>query len=129
MYVLHLHWQQLEHKTEGAFFAWAETSLAGAPVKMVKQARKARVHPYCAAAGIVRSLLHEVTAFDGPGGPGEIQLLLPAGEHGPQPSPLLVHDWQIDNRAPPILAPWQIGGLWLDPVDHPRTAAFSSPER
>jgi SNF2 family DNA or RNA helicase len=117
MYVLHLHWQQLDHKAEGAFFAWAETSLAGAPVKMVKQARKARLHPYCAEAAIVRGLLQEITALDAPGRPGEIQLLLPAGGHGPHPSPQLVHDWLHDDRSPSTLAPWQIAGLWLAPVD------------
>jgi SNF2 family DNA or RNA helicase len=57
-----------------------------------------------------------------------VTLRLPAVQGFPLPSPLLVHDWELD-LAEPALAPFSVEGIWLPPVEAlPALLALSSPQ-
>ena len=43
-------------------------------------------------------------------------LRLPSTLSGPQPSPKLVHSWELDEETTPFLAPWIVNGLRLPPA-------------
>jgi SNF2 family DNA or RNA helicase len=46
-----------------------------------------------------------------------IILRLPSTRSGPLPSPGLIHNWELDQKTTPFLAPWIIKGLALAPAE------------
>ncbi len=116
MIVLHVHWQPPRSPIDtGGMLFWAETTDAPHPPwqkgRLAKSPR-AKDHPFCLAPAALRQVagldLQQVGAR-----PGQATLRLPATRTGPQPSPALLHDWDLDEETPPFLAPWHIHGMWL----------------
>ena len=117
MFILHAHWQPpLTPLENGTVLFWAETSTLAPPTKTDKRGRKVQSHPFCADEKALRQLLRELTAFTERCLVGEAILWLPTTKQGPQPSPQLVQDWALTDRAAPTLAAWQITGLTLEPA-------------
>ncbi|MFN8488629.1 MAG: DEAD/DEAH box helicase [Caldilineaceae bacterium] len=117
MFILHAHWQPPTTPAEnGAVLFWAESSATTMAAKTERRGRKGMPHPFCADDKTVRQLLRELTALMEPGQTDQATLLLPTTKHGPQPSPHLVHDWDLTDRAAPTLAAWQITGVALAPT-------------
>ena len=119
MHVLHAHWHFPTAPTEsGGMLFWVEDSEAPTPPKKRgRPGKAARPHPFCAAPESTKQLL---SAFDPNTADSQINwitLLLPTTKFGPQPSPQLVHDWEIDHNTAPSLHPWLVAGAWLSPVD------------
>ena len=114
MYVLHAHWQPPVPLGEnGGVLFWAESAEATPFAKMERRGRKAMPHPFCADDKTVRQLLHDLTSEPAQGKASEAMLWLPTTKQGPQPSPQLVHSWDVTDRAAPTLGAWQVSGLWL----------------
>ena len=116
MLVIHAHWQPPRSPADsGCVLFWAETSDAKQPPRqrgrLAKNPRP-KDHPFCALPSLLRS---------SPGlglKPAEVEsgratLRLPSVRSGPQPSPALLHDWDLDEKTSPYLAPWHVRGLWL----------------
>ena len=100
MLVLHAHWQPPHTSSDtGGVLFWAETSEVEAPAWMRgRQPNKPRPkdHPFCASLQKLGFLL-------GNKGRGKIiPLLLPTRRSGPQPSPELVHGWELDQGTRPF---------------------------
>ena len=119
MLVLHAHWQPPRSPAgRGGMFFWAETSDAPPPPRQrgrLAKNPKPKDHPFCAPP----IALHQVAGLEldqAAVWPGQATLLLPTTRSGPQPSPGLLHDWELDEETPPILAPWRVSGLWLPPA-------------
>jgi len=115
MFVLHVHWQPppTPAETSGVLF-WAENSDGTQPARQrgrLAQNSKPKDHPFCAPLSAVQQIL------DQKGNERSAVLRLPTNRTGPQPSPGLIHNWELDQGTPPFLAPWVIKGLWLPPVD------------
>ena len=116
MLLLHTHWQASATLGEnGGVLFWAENADASAWAKTDRRGRKATLHPFCADDKTVRQLLHDLTAVTVQGKVSQITLLLPTTKQGPQPSPQLVHSWELTERVAPTLSAWQVNGLWLAP--------------
>jgi len=119
MLVLHAHWQPPRSPADtGGMLVWGETSEAAQPSRqkgrLAKKPRR-KDHPFCAPP----STLHQLTGLNlgqADGQPGRATLRLPSTRTGPQPSPSLLHDWELDEKTPPFLAPWHVQGVWL-PAD------------
>jgi SNF2 family DNA or RNA helicase len=116
MLVLHAHWQPPRSPAEeGGILFWAETSDAPQPVRQTGRLAKkprAKEHPFCMAPEILSGISELNLAIE-EARHGQVTLRLPSTRTGPQPSPALLHDWDLDDETPPFLAPWQVGGLWL----------------
>ncbi len=116
MLVLHAHWQPPRTPTDtGGVLFWAETSDAPQPPRRrgrLARNPKPKDHPFCAPFDALRRLpgldLRGTEAQQ-----GRATLRLPSTRTGPQPSPALLHDWDLDEKTPPFLAPWHVHGLWL----------------
>jgi SNF2 family DNA or RNA helicase len=94
---------------------WAETSEAPQPARQKGRLAKkprAKEHPFCIAPEMLGGM-SELNLARAEARPGQIMLRLPSTRTGPQPSPALLHDWELDDETPPSLAPWQVPGLWL----------------
>jgi len=118
MQVLHAHWHFSGRPgdEEGMLF-WAEDSEAALPRSVPgKKGKAAKEHPFCADVETVRKMLRLLDAKVNTGKFNLIKLLLPSGRNGPQPSPQLVHDWEVENK-PDVWAQWMVAGVWLPPVD------------
>jgi SNF2 family DNA or RNA helicase len=115
MFVIHAHWQPPRSPAEtGGIFIWAESSDNPAPSWQrgrLAQSPKPKSHPFCAAPPQLRRLL------DVKGDERTILLRLPTTRSGAQPSPGLIHDWELDGETPPFLAPWVIQSIWLPPAE------------
>jgi SNF2 family DNA or RNA helicase len=126
MLVFHAHWQPpFSPADTGGMLFWAETSDAPPPPRLpgrpVKHPR-AKDHPFCAPPSALAPLFSPDGWGEngGDGGhpvvtgarPGQATLLLPTTRSGPQPSPDLVHDWELDEKTP-VLMPWRVTGVWL----------------
>ncbi len=117
MFILHAHWQPPATPLDnGAVLFWAETSTLSPLTKTDKRSRKAQSHPFCADEKTLRQLLRELATFAERCPASEASLWLPTTKQGPQPSPQLVQDWALTDRAAPTLAAWQITGLALEPA-------------
>jgi len=94
---------------------WAETSSAPQPPRKkgrLAKKPKSQPHPFCTAPDTLQQIAggnfrKAVTE------PGIATLLLPSTRTGPQPSPGLLHDWELDEKTAPFLAPWYVYGLWI----------------
>jgi superfamily II DNA or RNA helicase len=115
MFVLHAHWEAPRAPAEkGGVLFWAETSDGNPPPWQrgrLSQSPRPKAHPFCAPWTAVQRFLNQA------GDERTTILRLPTTRSGPQPSPTLVHTWQLDEETPPFLAPWIISGLWLSPVE------------
>ena len=118
MYVLHAHWHFPTKPTEtGGMLFWVEDSEATFPPKKQGRAGKsAKPHPFCAAPEISQQLGRQFAPQLDPDQINWITLLLPGSASRPQPSPLLLHDWELDDSARGLTA-WVVGGAWLSPEE------------
>ncbi|MCB0172317.1 MAG: DEAD/DEAH box helicase [Anaerolineae bacterium] len=116
MHVLHAHWHYPTSPTdEAGVLFWIESSEATLPAKK-RSRRKANPHPFCTDPETVKQTLQSLGLTIPASQFNLITLLLPTIDGNPQPSPQLIHDWEIDFDQPPVLAPWVITGVWLTPV-------------
>ena len=115
MQVLHAHWKPPRSPTDtGGVLFWAETSEVMPPVWQrgrLPQNPRPKDHPFCAPPKVVRPILGRKDDER------VVTLRLPTTRSGPQPSPRLVHDWELDQDTQPFLAPWMVKGVWLSTVD------------
>jgi SNF2 family DNA or RNA helicase len=116
MLVLHAHWQPPRTPAdEGGMLFWAETSEALQPARQKGRLAKkprTRAHPFCMAPEMLGGM-SELNLARAGARPGQVTLRLPSTRTGPQPSPALLHDWELDEETAPFLAPWLVPGLWL----------------
>ena len=122
MLVLHAHWLPPRSPADrGGVLFWAESSAGEAPAWQrgrLAQHPRPRPHPFCAASQEVRRLLAQ-GGWQEAGKESQVVLRLPTTRSGPQPSPLLVHAWDLDEGeagTPPYLAPWILSGILLPPL-------------
>jgi SNF2 family DNA or RNA helicase len=116
MLILHAHWRPPPTPTDtGGVLFWAETSDSPQPPRqrgrLAKNPRP-KDHPFCAPPKVLGQI-GELVLPQTETQPGQVALRLPATRTGPQPSPALLHDWDLDEKTPPFLAPWHVQGLWL----------------
>ncbi len=123
MKVLHAHWHFPTTPTEsGGMFFWAEDAAMTAP-KGGRPTKKVKAHPFCTAPQAVAQWLGEMSSSFLVA--EEIKrknshittLLLPTTKFGPQPSPQLIHDWNIEDSKPPELSLWSVAGPFLSPLE------------
>jgi SNF2 family DNA or RNA helicase len=119
MQVLHAHWHFPTKPTdEGGMLFWAEDSEAPPPLPQRRRRSKtAGEHPFCADFETVRQTLASLDPKVKASRFNPIILLLPATGFGPQPSPQLAHDWELETPEAPGLAPWLVSGVWLSLVE------------
>lgn len=118
--VLHIHWKPPGSPADqGGFLFWGESSardtFAWQRGRLAQNPRP-KDHPFCAPAAEVANFLRWGLA-QSRAHAGQVVLRLPTTRSGPQPSPRLVHDWELDWDTAPFLAPWKITGLWLSPAE------------
>jgi SNF2 family DNA or RNA helicase len=136
MFIFHAHWQPPRSPADtGGVLFWAETSDAPQPPRQkgrLGKRPKTRDHQFCAPPAILLEssrpkakssknhpslpsafclLPSELTGAR----PSQATLRLPTTRTGPQPSPGLLHDWELDEKTP-ALAPWTVSGVWLPPA-------------
>lgn len=115
MLVYHAHWVMPQKPEEpGGILFWAEDSLQPQPAWQhgrLPLRPKTRPHPFTAPVERIYEILHRSTGAD------SVTLFLPSTRTGPQPSPLLPHNWKLDSETTPFLAPWTVQGVWLLPSD------------
>lgn len=118
MNILHAHWQPPTSPAEsGAFCLWSETTDAPPPTgKIDRRLRTPRPHPFAGTGADLKQQLSALTGLSLSSSPGSINLRLPTLRSGPQPSPHLLHTWELDSN-PPILLPWEIPCLCLELAD------------
>ena len=121
MIILHTHWQPPTTSTDqGGLCLWAETSDAPQPPRQrgrLAKKPKASTHPFCLEHEALCTLDLWQEHLQSNGGEHQITLNLPSTRSGPQPSPALWHEWELDEKTPPFLAPWLISCLQLAPAD------------
>ncbi len=114
MNIIHAHYSPAE---PGLFF-WAETPDATVLTPSrgrVAKNPKPKDHPFCVVPNL-------------PGERRKLTLRLPAVRGIPLPSPMLVHNWEIDTENP-ALAPFLVDGIFLPPEKALSTLfAFGTPE-
>jgi SNF2 family DNA or RNA helicase len=116
MYILHAHWQPPSTPNDaGALRLWAENALAPQPAKATKLP-KGGTHPFSTESAVVHRLLDELTRCGGKASAGQLALRLPTTRTGPQPSPSLLHTWELDTRTTPTLVPWSVQVDQLPPL-------------
>ena len=118
MEVLHAHWQPPRSLAEnGKCLLWAETTTRGAPkIKVDRRHRAPQPHPFALDPGSLQARLTSLTRLTFSAGHGQLTLSLPTLRTGPQPSPFLVHDWDIPEEKM-VLRPWRIPALELEPAE------------
>lgn len=124
MLVLHTHWQPAlkPGDKEGVIF-WCETS-AAEQSKRDKGHKKVQAHPFAARGKEVKDLVVKLIGRQIERKYRQITLWLPTDEFGPQPSPYLVHDWEVEangtllsDDGPLTLLQWKIRGVWVTPIE------------
>ncbi len=120
MQVLHVHWRPPRSPAEsGEVVLWAENGLLPAPRKRggrISQ-KKPKPHPFDDIPASLERVMAAIGLAEATTNTTDITLLLPTGKYGPQPSPQLQHDWDLsDDDGAPVLAPWQITGISLSPL-------------
>ena len=119
MRVLHAHWHfPITPFEAGGMLYWAEDAAAFRPAKAKTRSDKsARPHPFCVQPEATQALLSDLDPALADRQINWITLLLPTTASGPQASPQLVHDEELDDERPLTLRPWLVSGTWLDPAD------------
>ena len=115
MYVFHIHWQPPRRPAEtGGLVFWAEDSNAPQPHGTISSARRITPHhhPFCLSAEQMQTELGAGTPLAN-AAITRFHLNLPTTRTGPQPSPELSHDWELDTESEPRLFPWTVEGLYL----------------
>jgi SNF2 family DNA or RNA helicase len=116
MLVLHAHWRPPHAPTDtGGVLFWAETTDASPPRRQrgrLSASPKPKDHPFCAPPDRLGQLA-DVGLSLAEARPDQATLRLPTTATGPRPSPDLLHEWDLDEETPPVLAPWRVVGLWL----------------
>jgi SNF2 family DNA or RNA helicase len=116
MLVLHAHWQPPRAPGEaGGVLFWAETATAPQPPRQrgrLAQNPRPKDHPFYAPPDTLPRVAELGLALP-EARAGQATLRLPTTRSGPQPSPGLLHAWDLDEETQPVLAPWRISGLWL----------------
>ena len=100
MNILHAHYSPA---LSGLFF-WEETAEVAAPIPArgrTSQKPKPKSHPFCRVPALA-------------GEKQTVILRLPAVKGVPLPSPQLIHTWDL-NVDSPVLAPFQLEGIFLSP--------------
>lgn len=98
----------------GGVLFWAEDSTQPQPAWQhgrLPLRPKTRPHPFAAPVDQLYQVLRRTSGAD------SVTLLLPSSRTGPQPSPLLAHNWNLDSESAHFLAPWTVQGVWLLPSD------------
>ncbi len=119
MQVLHAHWHfPTDPNEEGGVLFWAETSDATMPPpkKRGRRSKLALPHPFCAAPEATQQ---QLSHFDPPVKTSQFHLatlFLPTRNTTPQPSPQLVHDWNLNQTKALTLKQWVVSGAWLKPI-------------
>lgn len=115
--VLHLHWRPPQSGAdEPVLLFWAETHAAPQPAR--QRGRPAdqphsKPHPFAVVdANELRSALQTFDSGLLTSGTETFTLQMPTTRTGPQPSPDLIHQWDLD-RSEPRLSPWEIFSLRL----------------
>ena len=118
MIVLHAHWlPPTKPEFDGAFSIWAEDASASpATAKVDRRKRTAQPHPFALTRSRLAATIRTLTGLEPAATRAELMLRLPTGRSGPQPSPLLLHNWPADTTKP-TLHPWQIPAIQLTPAD------------
>ena len=117
MKILHTHWHFPTSSTEsGGMLFWAEDSEIIVQKPKGRRGKKAKPHPFCATSDAVAHLLESLYPDLDDSQINWSTLLLPTTKFGPQPSPQLVHEWDIPPDSPKLL-PWIVAGVWLSPAD------------
>ena len=115
MLVLHAHWQPPRSPAEtGGVLFWAEAPDSTSPALSrgrISANPKPKDHPFCASLNTLQWVL------DRAGDEGTVTLRLPSTRSGPEPSPELIHNWDLDQETSTSLAPWVIKGLWLSTAE------------
>ncbi|MGB0385578.1 MAG: DEAD/DEAH box helicase [Ardenticatenaceae bacterium] len=94
---------------------WSERAKTPPP-KVKATSRSAQKHPFADTGSAVKSLLQKLIDRKLDAKYRSLTLWLPTGEFVPQPSPQLVHDWEVDG-SPFSLAQWTMRGVWLPAVE------------
>jgi SNF2 family DNA or RNA helicase len=119
MQVLHAHWHIAANPgDEAGMLFWLEDSEIPPPKRKKRWRKAGEPHPFCAYQETTRRIIADFYSTKVPEGQFNlIALYLPTNQSGPQPSPQLRHDWELDDSEPPVLARWIVSGVWLRPVD------------
>ncbi|MBN1217494.1 MAG: DEAD/DEAH box helicase [Anaerolineae bacterium] len=113
MHVLHAHWHFPTGPTDKeGMLLWAENSEATRTKKRGRAGKTAQPHPFCTDPTLTGLLLKKLTHTTVQRQINWLTLLLPTTRSGPQPSPQLVHDWEIEDTQA-VLSPWLVAGVWL----------------
>ncbi len=115
--VLHLHWRPPQNGAdEPVLLFWAETRAAPQPARQrgrPPDQPHPKPHPFTIAdSGELRGALQTFDSGLITTGSETFILHLPTTRTGPQPSPDLIHNWDLD-RSEPRLAPWEMMALRL----------------
>ncbi|MCB0115559.1 MAG: DEAD/DEAH box helicase, partial [Caldilineaceae bacterium] len=118
MIILHLHWQPPSQVAEtGLFCFWAEDSAAPSPsLKIDRRRREALPHPFALGQAQLAAHLKSLTGVNVRLQRVGIALRLPTTRRGPQPSPQLLHDWEVDTTDLRLFD-WEIPALVVSPAD------------
>jgi SNF2 family DNA or RNA helicase len=120
MLVLHTHWQTPRSPADtGKVFFWAESSEANPPSWQrgrLPHKPKLKEHPFHAPIPVMHAILEHGRQLPRAEA-GQIILKLPSTRSGPQPSPRLVHAWELDEDTRPFFSPWIVKGLCLPPAE------------
>lgn len=115
MLVLHTHWYPPTNPHEsGQLLVWAETSNKSQP-KGQRRSKSVKTHPF--SADLLEILRHLGSLDENQTRTSSVTLLLPTTKYGPQPSPQLLHEWELDDPKPPTLNRWQMRAICLPLAD------------
>ncbi len=117
MHVLHVHWQPpAQPGDEGGLLFWAETTDVEAPGQRDRRVKKPQVHSFSAPSDAVEQIVQSIAGPDTGGDSRRLTLWLPTLRRGPQPSPALLHDWDLEDKHGHTLLPSIVDGLQLPPA-------------
>ncbi len=126
MHVLHVHWQPpAQPGDEGGLLFWGETTDVAPPGKRDRRVKKPQAHAFSAPADRIEEVLQSVARPEVEGSQRGVRqrgvrqrltLWLPTLRRGPQPSPALLHDWDMAEEQGRTLLPSTVEGLWLPPA-------------
>ncbi len=113
--LLHLHWQPINiAKQQGRLMVWVEDGTGPAPLKRRGRANK---HPFATLPPSLKELLGQVGLKFTLSRSITLRLELPTGVYGPQPSPELIHHWDlVEGDTPTQPDTWRIEAVSLTPT-------------
>ncbi len=119
MHVIHAHWHVPAMPSDDpGLLIWAENSEANISQKKGRRSKAAQPHPFCTDPELTKLLLKKIVPTPARQQVNWITLHLPTlkldDRAAPQPSPSLIHDWELNGDSP-ALNPWLVAGVWLAP--------------